>query len=344
MLVAQEKVSIIIPVYNAETYLEQCINSVLAQTYSHIEIILVNDGSTDTSKTICESFCARDERILLLNKENEGAGKARLTGIQQATGTYICFLDSDDRMEPGFVETMVAITEVNHADLAECGYYVFSDGITKNHSVFSQDKVFDKVVFLESVVANTIIDGREAVVLWNKLYRKTLIDTFVKIYTANVLEDYIFNMQYYLGVEKYAYVNEMLIGYRMTENSLTRKYNPDLFDELKKVMPLKEQYMQKYALDGAVYQMRHAAWYLDYLYNYLKGGATSPGFFKQAKRVISDPDTKAAANAAPKHILANDINRNRYTVCAGKIYVVGVAFMVKRSLYRIKQRVKAFIQ
>ena len=331
------KVSIIIPVYNAEKYIEDSINSVLCQTYSNIEIIVVNDGSTDKSQEICDKLMQKDDRIVLVNKINEGAGKARLTGIKRARGNYICFLDADDIMEPYFVERMFAALEHNDADLVECGYCIFSKDTLKKHKVFEKSQIYGREQFRKKIIANTIIDGNEAVVLWNKIYRKRLIDQYVEIYASNILEDYLFNMQYYLGVEKYVYLNEELIRYRVTEDSLSRKYNPELANELKKIMPLKEQYMKKYCMNDSKYQKKHATWYLNYIYNYLKAGIMCHGFVQRAKNVIKDPITISAAYIVPEHFLAKNINMNRFNSCIVRIYFAGIIFWIKRKLYRIRK-------
>ena len=100
-------ISIIIPVYNVENYLEECLNSVQNQTYTNIEVILVNDGSTDNSKRICERYCQEDSRFHLLNQENQGQSVARNTGVAASTGEFIAFVDSDDIILPNYLETLM---------------------------------------------------------------------------------------------------------------------------------------------------------------------------------------------------------------------------------------------
>ena len=179
--------------------------------------------------------------------------------------------------------------------------------------------------------------GKKQLFYGIKIYRKKLIDQYVQIYAANVLEDYLFNMQYYLGVEKYVYLNEELIKYRATEDSLSRKYNPELVSELKKILPLKEQYMEKYCMNDSKYQKKHAMWYLNYIYNYLKSGIMYQGFVQRTKSVIKDPVTISAAHKVPEHFWAKDINRGWYNVCVIKLYVSGIGFWIKRRLYQIKK-------
>ena len=100
-------ISVIIPVYNVENYLEECLNSVQHQTYTNIEVILVNDGSTDKSKLICERYCKEDRRFHLLNQENQGLSAARNNGVAASTGEFIAFVDSDDIILPNYLETLI---------------------------------------------------------------------------------------------------------------------------------------------------------------------------------------------------------------------------------------------
>lgn len=117
-------ISIIIPVYNVESYLERCIESVLQQTYSNLEIICVNDGSSDNSGHILEQFASRDDRITVIHhKQNQGLAFARNTGLQQASGSYIGFVDSDDHISPDCYEKLVRVFQNDLVDIAVCGYY-----------------------------------------------------------------------------------------------------------------------------------------------------------------------------------------------------------------------------
>ena len=113
--------SIIVPVYNVEEYLEECLESIQKQTYTDIEVILVNDGSTDGSKEICESYCQMDSRFKLINQENKGQSAARNNGVSVSTGEYITFVDSDDVISSKYVEILNRyMTE--EIDLVECEY------------------------------------------------------------------------------------------------------------------------------------------------------------------------------------------------------------------------------
>ena len=117
-------ISIIVPVYNAEKYLNRCISSLLNQTYYNLEIILVNDGSTDNSKKICENAAKNDSRIKLINSVNEGVSLARNKGLKEANGDYISFVDSDDYVEPDYVEKMLLTLKSKKVDIVYCSAVV----------------------------------------------------------------------------------------------------------------------------------------------------------------------------------------------------------------------------
>lgn len=117
-----KKISVIVPIYNKEDYLLVCIDSILKQTYSNLEIILVDDGSTDSSKAICEKKAKEDKRILYFNTRHTGAGAARNLGLEKSTGEFISFIDADDYIVPNYYRIMMQMIETTQSDLAECAF------------------------------------------------------------------------------------------------------------------------------------------------------------------------------------------------------------------------------
>lgn len=263
------QVSIIVPVYNAEKYLPQCIESLLAQTFQSIEIILVNDGSTDSSLEICEKYAKIDHRIAVLSKDNEGVAKARRDGIMKASAEYISFIDSDDYYEPDFCERMFSRIRKTDADLVECDYYSVSGNARKEHRIYSSDMGLDTEKFYEIVVRKTIVNGYEAVVLWNKLYRKELITKAVKEFGDNQLEDYLFNTQYYTMAKRYEYIHQCLTNYRQVPMSLSRKCNLQAYEILKRAETIKEGCLEKMGLVTDADRIEDAVWFVNYTINFL---------------------------------------------------------------------------
>ena len=131
-------VSIVIPVYNAEKYLDKCIKSILDQTYSELDIILVNDGSTDTSPDICRKYQMMDSRINVVSQDNKGVSCARKTGLLHAKGQLVGFVDNDDWIEPDMYEQMVLIYEKYHAELISTGIFRDYEDSRRNKEVCTQ--------------------------------------------------------------------------------------------------------------------------------------------------------------------------------------------------------------
>ncbi|WP_110301219.1 glycosyltransferase [Halanaerobium congolense] len=166
------KISIIVPVYNSEKYLRRCINSIISQTYSNLEIILINDGSEDKSGEICEEFSLLDNRVKVIHTENCGQASARNTGLKIATGDYIGFVDSDDWIDKDMYELLLKMIEKHDADIAECGFnVVYDDYIERlNKQSFI---VSDKITSIRNFVKNSRLHSN--IVIWNKLYSKKII-------------------------------------------------------------------------------------------------------------------------------------------------------------------------
>lgn len=264
------QISIIVPVYNAEKYLPQCIDSLLSQTLQDIEIILVNDGSTDLSLDICEKYARKDPRITIISKNNKGVAKARCDGIRKASADYISFIDSDDYYEPDFCEKMYTCITRSDADLVECDYYNVFDTYRTEHRIYSSDMELNTNKFYEIVVRKTIVNGSEAVVLWNKLYRKELIKQTIKEFGENQLEDYLFNAQYYTAVKRYKYIHQCLTNYRQVSMSLSRKCNLQAYEILKKTELIKEECLKRMGLVTDGDQREDAIWFVNYTVNFLR--------------------------------------------------------------------------
>lgn len=165
-------VSIIIPVYNVERYLRRCLDSILLQTYYNLEIILVDDGSTDSSGEICDEYAEKDSRISVIHKENGGLSDARNAGIEAASADYIAFIDSDDYVEKQYVQRLAGILLKNNADIAICGYYC-----GKREKFPEIKRYHRKIQCFDSKVMLKNWHGKYKHVetaAWNKLYKKVL--------------------------------------------------------------------------------------------------------------------------------------------------------------------------
>lgn len=165
-------ISVIIPIYKVEPYLNKCVESIVNQTYQNLEIILVDDGSPDHCPQMCDEWAKKDRRIRVIHKENGGLSDARNAGIETATGEYIAFVDSDDFVEPVYIQELYCTLTENHADLAICSFlFERPDGTLKKDCPIIPEGIWTGRNFL---VQST---NWGCVVAWNKLYKKSLWDT-----------------------------------------------------------------------------------------------------------------------------------------------------------------------
>lgn len=228
-------ISVIVPVYNVEKYLSQCINSLINQTFKNLEIILVDDGSLDNSGKICDEFSEMDSRIIVIHKENNGLSSARNAGLKIAKGNFIGFVDSDDWLDENMYEILFKLIKDNDSDISCCKFFKAAD---------SEEKV--PVIDNEIIQSFTNIDGlnnfytdlyTQTVVAWNKLYKRNLFDN-VTYPTGKIHEDEGTTYKLFYKANKITYTNKPLYYYRTTPNSITtRKFNKkrldiiDVYDE-----------------------------------------------------------------------------------------------------------------
>lgn len=213
-----KKVSVIIPVYNCETYLMDCLISICTQTYSKIEIIVVDDGSNDRSPEIIQKAAKSDDRIVMHFIENRGVSHARNLAINGASGEYIAFVDADDIVAVDFIETLVRTLESESADMAAVG--------VAKHSTFNQT-YFTKGD-IQTFVGNEVFEqlfGLYEGFLCNKLYKTDVLRTYALRLDENVsvCEDMLFNVQYLISCERVAYYSGKKYFYRQNPSSATNK-------------------------------------------------------------------------------------------------------------------------
>ena len=213
-------VSILVPVYNVEAYLPQCLDSLVGQTYPHLQIVLIDDGSTDGSWRVMQEYAARDERIEIYHQENQGVGATRNQLLEKIKGDYVLFVDSDDWVELDMVEFLVGKASENHADVVTCGN-VINDGIPKTdykEEIWSQEKVVKE--FLRHVIFNGS--------LWNKLIKTRLLGNHRFDSRISYGEDALFCWYIIQNTQKVIVTDRKLYHYRMNSSSLSHaKWSPN---------------------------------------------------------------------------------------------------------------------
>ena len=213
-------VSIIVPVYNVEKYLEKCLKTILRQTYDNIEIILINDGSTDKSKQICEKFAKKDSRIVLINQENKGVSYARNVGIKKARGKYITFVDSDDWVENEFIETLYNNIKEEQVDVVRCQYYKNTD--TEQVSVEEQSfsKSYSSKEIKKEIIPD-LITGKRMAYIYLLLIKKEIVNKVNKFNEKlYVMEDTSFYIDLLFTVKNIKIIDEKLYHHYQNSNSL----------------------------------------------------------------------------------------------------------------------------
>lgn len=226
-------VSIIIPVYKVEKYLTECIESVLKQTYSNIEILLIDDGSPDNSGKICDKYAEKDSRIKVVHKENGGVSSARNVGLEHAKGEYIAFVDSDDFVDESYIEKMYINLQENKSDLVFCGFADYLDEkvvllrqqIPEMIQVNFHDKLFRNFIvrfFNSKIYINSST--------WRILYKRLLIEDLRFNLDIKIGEDLIFLLQAICRAKKITSIDEHLYFYRKDNESATRSYKKNFLN------------------------------------------------------------------------------------------------------------------
>lgn len=192
---ADVRISIVVPVYNLETELPRCLESILAQTYRNLELIAVDDGSTDGSRRVLAEYAARDSRVKSIFKENGGVTSARLRGVAEATGDWIGFVDGDDEIEPDMYERLLANAEKYGADISHCGYQmVFRDGRVNYFHNTGTIREQSRETALRDLLEGTLVEPG----LCNKLYRRPLLEGLAEKMDASIRINEDLLMNYYL--------------------------------------------------------------------------------------------------------------------------------------------------
>lgn len=234
-------VTVVIPVYNVEDYLDRCVQSVVNQTYKNLEIILVDDGSPDNCPAMCDAWAQKDSRIKVIHKENEGAGLARNTGIDNASGEYICFFDSDDYVVPELVEECYRVADEKQADIVRFGNIeIAQDGRIKSKRIPSSPKVFyegkeirEKLIpRLVSYSAATGEDWNISLTFWGTMISTQLIQrTGWRIVSEREVfsEDFYSMFKLYQLAEKVAIIREAYYCY-YTVNSKSLSHSCDRYN------------------------------------------------------------------------------------------------------------------
>ena len=247
-------VSIIVPIYNSKDTLKACVNSVLRQTFSNLEIILVDDGSKDNSLELCKDFEKQDRRVKVITKENSGPADTRNIGLKYAHGKYVSFVDSDDLLLPDFVQVMVREAEKTNCDMVVCGRFFFH---STNRICIDREILYSKQEIMLTDRVEKIFAYSGTTGPMCKLYKKSILDKYGIMFPSKLkmFEDGIFNAMYLQNCKSALLLSDQLYCHRLSCTSLSKKTNHsnliniinDLWDAIK---PIDSQFVRDYFITG----------------------------------------------------------------------------------------------
>lgn len=270
-------VSIIVPVYQVKDYIGECVESLRAQTYKNLEILLVDDGSTDGSGAMCDEYAVEDSRVRVIHQENQGPSAARNQGLDDARGEYVAFVDSDDAVVPDFIETLFGILNEYQADIAACAYIKCGadDLMCIRKEVPYIDNNDNKEICMTSKKMLRQWHGgykKWETVVWNKLYRKSILDgrngvTAIRFPVGRKLEDVLMSHLMVANAARIVLTTRKMYLYRTTPNSrayqsrMVELREENLRAQRERMAFFKERHYWRAYFNLLVGYVLHSAWF-----------------------------------------------------------------------------------
>lgn len=265
------KVSVIVPIYNVEKYLRKCLQSLHDQTYTNLEVLMVNDGTPDNSQQICEEFARMDDRFVLINKANGGLSSARNAGLNRATGDYVSFVDSDDWVQENFISSLMDCTYTG-AEVVISKYILDDRNVGKNYVPYRDctvDRVFTGEEKKQQIVFNHIgarlpqgnyLIPYAIMPVWKNLYSRAFIEEHGLRFVSErevYAEDYLFNLQAYILAEKVYVTDAAEYVHLIVKGSLSQGYRKNLFQMGLRRMELEQEILLRYYGEEEAKLARH---------------------------------------------------------------------------------------
>ncbi|MBQ6021179.1 MAG: glycosyltransferase [Clostridia bacterium] len=286
-------ISVIIPVYNTQDYIEKCVASVLSQTYSDLQVILVDDGSPDESGKIIDAI--EDPRVLVIHQENGGLSAARNTGLDHASGEYICFIDGDDFIERDMFEILLHTLRSVGADIVQCGYIPDDGTLGEFDRGDAAVRVFERDDAILSLVKNDVFEQ----VVWNKIYKREVIGD-IRFHVGKFHEDEFFSWRVFYNSKKIAAVNSVCYHYVQRAGSIMgQKFSAKRLHALEALLERTREFK---TLLPALYPASNAALGENCMYQYqcfrrMKGSDDDGECRKKILEYYSQMDLPAACSA-----------------------------------------------
>jgi glycosyltransferase involved in cell wall biosynthesis len=264
--VEMDKISIIVPIYNGEKYLCRCIDSLLTQSYTNVEIILINDGSTDSTFEICVNYEKKDKRIRVLSQKNQGQSVARNYGISVAQGAFYSFVDADDYVNKNYIMRLHELLIQNNADISMCGFTYFFD-FEVFESAVQTSEIRKELIENHDILVRMHTEKDEPfVVVWGKLFKKELWNN-IRFPAGRICEDYSVLYQLFNNTKRIVKSDEVLYYYfRNNQESSTYILNKKFYEDIQYVLDQEIEYMLNCGHEDIVIlvKKRYLYWILDY--------------------------------------------------------------------------------
>ena len=330
-----DTVSVIIPVYNSEKYIESCLNSVIKQTYPYIEVILVDDGSVDASGVICDKYAEKDQRITVYHRKNAGVSASRNFGLDHARGKYVLFVDSDDTMEGVMIEKCIQLAEGCKAELVICSfrYYILDDHRVEENSLGSDFCGSKEELFKEwfpDLIEKEILNPP-----WNKFVRKDLlINNRIRFNEKySICEDMAFSIQVLSASKRTALTGGMYYNYYLkSSGTLVFKFHENYFEALTNYYKAAAEYCNSFKNNRKQLKVINTL-YVNLIIMFLKQICTKSLWNKKDRY---EHMRKIASNKGFIYALENaDLNRKKRLVCyllrTGHYRFIQYGFMMKNK-------------
>lgn len=326
-------ISVIVPVYNVEKYLDECLTSIIQQTYRNVEIILVNDGSTDSSREICEKYLVKDTRVHLYSKDNGGLSSARNYALDKANGQFVIFVDSDDFWtDNSTLDKLLVVAKKTGADVVRGDFDEFDDSArmtTQRQILDCRGKIANRIVSNDVFIRDGI-HGENFV--WLYLYKRDAISELRFNEKQRFQEDIDFNIRLFIKPLKSVYVPLKFYAYRKRGNSLTSRINTD---NIKYSFCLCDTYAE-YSMKTdnidvrRIYQLNSVMmyyWTLDTL-------SSSP-YYEDRSSIIEMCDLKALCSRTRQRIYRYHIFNKSYFVCLFPPAISAILVRFKNKAYKV---------
>ena len=335
-------ISIIVPVYQGERYIEKCVESVMKQTFADWELLIINDCSRDGTAAICDACAAKDDRIRVFHKKkNAGVSEARNLGLREAKGDYIAFLDADDRFEFRALETLWSLREQTGADTVGCAHLNLAPGGEKFVELLLKAGVYDEQGIREGIIDRLLGDRLAVPVfngfIWRYLFSADILRSAHITFEGAYLEDELFLLEYFCNAKKLAVTEEPLYRYFLNPSSATHKYMKDYMKVFARFMQRKEALVQQYKLEEDHPQWReYSNWAGLIIAIGNEYAATNPKPVREKQKTVKEICARPEMAKAIAEITPVGLSPNKQMVAN---FVKGGHFFILTQMYRLKNRI-----